>query len=100
MDNGLELISATLKQWAKRHSVDLVQIQPGKPPQNAYIERFNRTFRAESLDRFAFIALDEARRMAEDWRHRYTHHRPRRSMGGLSPHHYAMENLPSTSSFK
>lgn len=84
----------------KRHSVDLVHIQPGKPTQNAYIERFNRTFRTEVRDRFVFITLDEVRRMAEDWRHRYNHHRPHRSLGGLSPHHYAMANSSPTSTFK
>lgn len=99
LDNGPEFISEALKQWAKRHGVDLVHIQPGKPTQNAYIERFNRTFRTEVLDRFVFTTLDEVRRMAEDWRYRYNHHRPHRSLDGLSPHHYAVANSLPTSTF-
>lgn len=90
LDNGPEFISAALGQWAKQHGIELVHIQPGKPTQNAYIERFNRTFRTEVLDRYVFTALDEVRRMAEDWRHRYNHDRPHRSLGWLSPIRYAM----------
>lgn len=100
LDNGPEFISDALRQWAQRHGVTLVHIQPGKPTQNAYIERFNRTFRTEVLDRFVFTTLDEVRRMAEDWRHRYNHHRPHRSLGGLSPIHYALAHSPSTSTFE
>jgi putative transposase len=97
LDNGPEFISAALRQWAQQNSVALVHIQPGKPTQNAYIERFNRTFRTEVLDRFVFTTLDEVRRMAEDWRHRYNHQRPHRSLGGLSPIHFAMAHSPATS---
>ncbi len=90
LDNGPEFISAALKAWAQRHIVDLIHIQPGKPTQNAYIERFNRTYRTEVLDRYVFTSLDEVRRMTEDWRHRYNHHRPHRALGGLPPIRYAM----------
>lgn len=80
-----ELISAEHKQWAQHHRVELLHIQPGKPTQNAYIERFNRTFRTEVLDRYVFTTLAEVRRMTEDWQYRYNHDQPHRSLGGLSP---------------
>jgi putative transposase len=74
-----------------------LHIQPGKPTQNTYIERFNRTFRTEVLDRYVFITLAEVRRMTEDWRRRYNHDRPHRSLDGLSPVGYAMASSTLTS---
>ena len=50
LDNGPEFISAALRQWAQQHHVALLHIQPGKPTQNAYIERCNQTFHTEVLD--------------------------------------------------
>ena len=54
MDNGPELISVDLEAWVRHHAVKLQFIQPGKPNQNAYIERFNRTYRDEVLDCYVF----------------------------------------------
>ncbi len=97
LDNGPEFISAALRDWATRHAVELVHIQPGKPTRNAYIERFNRTFRTEILDHYVFTSLPEVRRMTEDWRHGYNHHRPHRALAGLSPVAFAQAQSPSTS---
>lgn len=98
LDNGPEFISAALRQWAQRHDVELLHIQPGKPTQNAYIERFNRTYRTEVLDRYVFTSLHEVRHMTEDWRYRYNHQRPHRALGGLPPVVYAMASSTTSTS--
>lgn len=45
LDNGLEFISLALAEWAEEHGVILNFMQPGKPTQNSFVERFNRTYR-------------------------------------------------------
>ncbi len=97
LDNGPELVSHALATWARQQGIELHFIQPGKPTQNAYIERFNRTYRTEVLDRYVFNTLSEVRRMTEDWRQRYNHRRPHRALGGLPPVRYAMAKSPTTS---
>jgi putative transposase len=97
LDNGPELISHALADWVGRNFVELCFIQPGKPTQNAYIERFNRTYRTEVLDRYVFNSLIEVRRMTEEWRHRYNHQRPHRSLGDIPPARFAMQKSPTTS---
>jgi len=90
LDNGSELVSLALSQWANRHGIALAFIQPGKPTQNAYIERFNRTYRTEVLDRYIFNTLTEVRTMTEDWRQRYNQQRPHQALGDVPPTQYGM----------
>lgn len=45
--------------WAEKHGVRLEYIQTGKPQQNAYIERYNRTVRGEWLNRYIFETIEE-----------------------------------------
>jgi putative transposase len=56
-DNGPEFTSACFRQWAEHHQIMLDFIQPGCPAQNAYIERFNRSYREEVLDVHLFASL-------------------------------------------
>jgi putative transposase len=91
-DNGTELISYRLEQWAEEHKITLTHIQPGKPAQNAYIERFNRTFREDVLDAYLFRSLSEVRDIAEQWLEEYNAIRPHEALQGLSPYQYAAEH--------
>lgn len=84
-DNGPEFISATLMDWAQRHHVTLDFIRPGQPAQNAYIERFNRTYREEVLDSYLFRSLQEVRQITHQWMNRYNQQRPHDALQGLTP---------------
>jgi putative transposase len=89
VDNGPEFISHTLQQWCEDQDIILQFIQPGKPMQNAYIERKNGSIRRELLNAYLFYSLAEVRVMAEQWRQDYNHERPHKSLGYLSPVKYA-----------
>ena len=90
MDNGPELVSLTLAQWAEDHGVALEFIKPGKPTQNAFIERFNRTYRTEILDFYLFRTLNEAREITERWLAEYNSERPHESLNNLTPEEYRL----------
>jgi len=85
VDNGPEYISATLSQWAAGKGIALNHIQPGKPQQNAYVERYNRTVRHEWLDQYLFETIEEAQHTATAWLWTYNHQRPNMAIGGITP---------------
>jgi putative transposase len=96
VDNGPENRSKVIKKWAKNHNVELKYIQPGKPSQNAYIERFNRTYREEILDMNIFENIQEVQFLTDQWINEYNTERPHQSLGNLTPHEYLKKNNFST----
>jgi putative transposase len=65
--------------------VRLEYIQPGKPQQNAYIERYNRTVRGEWLGQYIFETIEEAQEQATEWLWTYNNERPNMGIGGITP---------------
>jgi len=84
-DNGPEYISGELQAWATKRSIKIEYIQPGKPQQNAYVERFNRTVRYEWLAQYHFDDLAEVQDFATRWMWSYNHERPNMALGGITP---------------
>jgi putative transposase len=91
MDNGPELTSRALDQWAYERGVRLRFIAPGKPVQNAFIESFNGRLRDECLNLNWFWSVGDARQVVEEWRLDYNQARPHGSLGGLTPEEYRLE---------
>lgn len=84
-DNGPEYIAQALIDWANEKKITLMYIQPGKPTQNAYIERFNRTVRHEWLDMHVFESIEQAQLLATQWLWTYNNERPHSAIGGIPP---------------
>ena len=91
-DNGPEFISEHYQQWAKRHGIELIYIQPGNPQQNAYIERFNQTMRYELFNATLFESLEHAQNEATHWLWCYNNNRPHMALGGLTPNQVRMRS--------
>jgi putative transposase len=89
MDNGPELTSKALDQWAYARGVQLRFIAPGKPQQNGFVESFNGKFRDECLNEHWFTTLYDAREKVEAWRVEYNRERPHQSLQDQTPREYA-----------
>jgi putative transposase len=84
-DNGPVYISAPIQTRAQEWGIRLEYIQPGKPQQNAYVERFNRTVRYEWLSQYCWSNLAEVQDFATKWMWSYNHDRPNMALGGFTP---------------
>ncbi|MDC6387045.1 IS3 family transposase [Muricauda sp. SK9] len=88
MDNGPEFIAKLTSQWSEMHGIEFKYIQPGKPTQNAFVERFNGSFRRGALNRFIFEDIDQVREQARIWMDDYNNYRPHKALGYVSPKQY------------
>lgn len=82
---GPEYLSGALQQWAIQKNIRIDYIQPGKPQQNAYVERFNRTVRYDWLAQTLFGSIAEVQDAATRWLWTYNHERPNMGLGGITP---------------
>jgi len=89
MDNGPEFTSFRMVCWAEERGIQLEFIKPGKPMQNGYIERFNRTYREDVLDKYIFSKLSEVKQRTDFWIQDYNYKRPHASLGNIPPAEYA-----------
>ena len=82
VDNGPELVAEAFVEWCAAQRIRLGYIQPGKPDQNAFIERFNRTYREEVLDAHLF---EQERAITDAWLATYNTERPHDRIGQVPP---------------
>jgi putative transposase len=90
-DNGSEFTSQSMDLWAYRYGAQIDLSRPGKPTDNASVESFNGTLRAECLDVDWFATLTEAKQLIEAWRREYDDSRPHRSLGERTPNEFASQ---------
>lgn len=103
VDNGPEFTATCFTTWAENHGIKVQYIQPGKPMQNGFIERFNGTYRKEVLDAYLFFEISEVQTISNDWAKEYNEHRPHESLGNKTPAEWSkqsatvdlMENFPA-----
>lgn len=98
-DNGPEFLCGEFVAWAEVNGMLIQYIQPGEPNQNAYIERFNRTYREEVLNLYLFNSLTEVREITYWWMIDYNEKRPHDSLGNLTPLE-VMQHYTGNSTFK
>jgi len=91
VDNGPEFISKEFTTWCKDNHIEIRYTQPGRPMQNGYIERFNRSFRESILDAYLFDDITQVQLLAEEWVNDYNSKRPHEALEGKTPLEYRVQ---------
>jgi len=99
-DNGPEFCAQAFVDWCEEHGTEICYIQPGKPNQNAFIERFNKSYRDEVLNAHLFSTLKQVREVSEEWKRLYNEYRPRDSLGRIPPAMYMRKLKLENSSYE
>ena len=84
-DNGPEFIAKALQAFLRSHAVKALYIAPGSPWQNGIIESFNGRLKDECMNIEAFMSLEEARVVIDDYRRYYLNRRPHSSLNYRAP---------------
>jgi putative transposase len=95
VDNGPEYTSRDFEWWCRERGITIQYIQPGRPMQNGYIERFNGSYRKEILDAYVFFELAEVRYLTDQWIEEYNQRRPHEGLGNATPREW-LERLRSS----
>jgi putative transposase len=85
VDNGPEFTSNAFELWAKGRDITIQYIQPGKPTQNGYIERFNRVYREAVLDAYLFFDLYQVKQLTTEWMEECNERRSHEALNNLTP---------------
>ena len=88
LDNGPEFLAERCITWYAERAIELRYIQPGKQDQNAFIERYNRTYRTEVLNAYVFESLEQVREITAEWLQSYNEERPHDPLVGVPPATY------------
>lgn len=88
VDNGPEFTANVFRKWCAKRNITVKYIQPGSPTQNAYIERFNKTYRNDVLDAYWIEDLDHLVDLTHYFKEEYNNYHPHKSLGRLSPVQY------------
>lgn len=92
-DNGPEFTSNDFELWCTEMGIQLQFIQPGKPMQNGYVERFNRLYREAILDAYLFFDLEEVKQLTQEWMEEYNERRPHEGLNNLTPEEWKQRVL-------
>lgn len=93
VDNGPEFISRTFRRYCLDNGITIQYIEPGKPVQNGFIERFNGSYRKELLDIWVFKDLNEVEELTDKYRREYNEIRPHEALNNMPPTKYKLNAI-------